>query len=335
MTKVIHIVAWVPLIYAAFFLIFFIRIYQNELVSLDEYILEKQVNYAADAAVEELLYTSHLDQDYNKGDYITIEPKLAVDEFTSIMCYYYDMIPSDYSYNYIKQHYFRALLVCAWDGVYACWNQESNVQKEYDFIMTPKIPYHYYEKMENGHLREVIVNLGMEKAYWLETELDATGKVGKVELHQYKETKLDPDVVLTNINDQVGDLLNYALYQSYSGGTGSGKAYALPALASSVKATNAVDKITVLGVIEGKASSLTSTITAECLGGARITANDPIIGYTTTDYGKIYAKQSFWKENLIPPYSGQPAYFDSIFEAAQNGYNDYLSYESYKEVPIK
>lgn len=334
MTKVIHIVAWVPLIYAAFFMIYFIRIYQNELVSLDEYILEKQVNYAADAAVEELLYTSHLDQDYNKGEYITIEPSLAVNEFTSIMCYYYDMIPNDYSYNYIQQHYFRALLVCAWDGVYACWNQESNANNEYEFVMTPKIPYHMYDTVD-GELQELIVNLGLEKAYWLSASLDANGTTGKVELNQYKEKKQDPDVVLTNINDQVGDLLNYALYQSYSGGSGSGKAYAVPALASQVKATNAVDKITVLGVIEGKASSLTTSITAECLGGARITANDPVIGYDTAKYGKIYAKQSFWRVNSIPEYTGQPAYYDSIFEAAQAGYNDYLSYDGYGEVYIE
>ena len=69
MSKTSSLVSWIALLYAALFFIYWIQIYQNELVAFDEFVLDKQVNYAADAAVEELLMTGDTDQDYNNGDY--------------------------------------------------------------------------------------------------------------------------------------------------------------------------------------------------------------------------------------------------------------------------
>lgn len=320
MTKVINVVLWVPLLFAAFFMIYFIRIYQNEIVAFDEFVLEKQINYAADAAVEELLYTSHLDQDYNKGEYITVEPDLAVTEYVSVLCDSWNMIYTDFNDEYVKAHNIKALIVCAYDGVYGYWYQKSETSG-YSFMCTPKIPYFYTD--DAG--RQYCLTLGLEKGY------SDNGEFGNdYTLNKYLPIDVPEDEQRTAINNQVGNILNYALYESYSGGKGSGKAFDIPDLASEVKGGQPVDKISIIGVVEGRSESFSTAITAECIGGAQVIESDPIIGYNlstgeVTDV-KVYARSSYWEKyiNSVPGTKTNPSYYDNAFEAAKAGYNDLL-----------
>ena len=341
MNKVLNVVLYIPLLYMVFFLIYWIQIYQNEQVSLDEFILEKQVNYAADAAVEELLNTGSLDQDYHNLDksdptlealdtsaIINVEPDLAVEEFASMLCANFSMLPTEYNMNIIKHKYIRALLICAYDGVYTYWRQE-NVKGAYEFMSTPKIPYFYTEN--EGELNQVqyCINLGYDYGY-------RDNNAGGYSLKKYNKITIPKDVQKTAINNQISELLNWALYQSYSG-AGSGKTFEIPALGSEIQGQQPVNGITVLGVVEGQATSSSSSITAECIGGARIVSADRVIGYTfetkkNSDGSevafeqKFYATASTWKSmsaELRSKYSwneNSAISFSSVFEAAENGY---------------
>lgn len=333
MSKTSNLVIWVALLFEVFFLIYWIRIYQNELVAFDEFVLDKQVNYAADAAVEELLLTGDTDQDYNKGDYMVVDPELAVTEFTSILTEDFDMVPTDFTRKLIQEQYIKTLLICSWDGVYAYWYQPINDTNEYGFVGTPKIPYFYTDKTG----RQWCLNLGLEKAY------SDNGNASNYKLNQYEliNGEIPEDIQLTAINNQVASILNYTLIQSYTGNNRT--AYEIPALASEVKGSQPVDQITVIGVVEGRATSTASVITAECIGGAQVTAADPIIGvkirYTSGTVAKVYAYSSWWKTHnplsspLIAGYADgatsltttSTEYFDTPFEAAQNGYYDLLT----------
>lgn len=337
MSRVTHLVQWIPLLYMCFFMIYWIRIYSNELIEFDEFVLDKQVNYAADAAVEELLMTGNTEQDYNKGDFIIVEPELAVIEFTSILAEDFNLIPTDFTHSQIQEQYIKTLLVCTWDGLYAYWYQPKNDTNEYGFMGTPKIPYFYTD--EDG--RQYCLNLGLEKAY------SDSGDANNYKLNQYElmEKPIPTDIQLTAINNQVADILNYTLIQAYGGNNRT--AYEIPALASEVSGAQPVDQITVLGVVEGQATVGTSAVVAECIGGAQITANDPVIGVTIRyDKGakaKVYAYSSYWQSQLgkmksanhnilgILQKDGSVAwnvvdaefeYFDTPFKAAEAGYYD-------------
>lgn len=331
MSKTSNLVIWVSLLYAAFFLIYWVRIYQNELVAFDEFVLDKQVNYAADAAVEELLETGDTDQDYNKGDYMVVEPELAVIEFTSILAEDFNLVPTDYTRQMIQEKYIKTLLVCTWDGVYAYWYQPKNSTNEYGFVGTPKIPYFYTDE-DTGV--QYCLNLGLEKAYC------DTGYSGDYKLNKY-ETITPPipkDIQLTAINNQVASILNYTLIQAYGGNNRT--AYEIPALASDVSGAQPVDRITVIGVIEGQAESASTVITAECIGGAQIIQADPVIGVKLRFNGgtvaNVYAYSSWWKTHGCPVGCSfadgassitetNTQYFDTPFEAAEHGYYDLLT----------
>lgn len=338
MSRVLHLVHWIPLLYIAFFLIYWIRIYNNELIEFDEYVLDIQVNYAADAAVEELLMTGDTEQDYNNGDYMTVEPSLAVDEFTSIIVEDFNYVPTDFTRQMIQEQYIKTLLICSWDGIYAYWYQPFNDTNEYAFVGTPKIPYFYTDKTG----RQYCLNLGLEKAYSDNGATDAESY--KLNKYQDLEDSIPRDVQLTAINNQVSEILNYTLIDAYSGNNRT--AFDIPALASEISGRQPVDQITVIGVVEGQASVGTDVITAECIGGAQVTKADPCIGVTVKYKNgltaNVYAYQSYWKQMgnamlvATSPIEGFVSgatlttditaadiqFFDTPFEAASEGYYD-------------
>ncbi|MCM1234721.1 MAG: hypothetical protein NC489_31855 [Ruminococcus flavefaciens] len=274
--------------------------------------------------------TGDTDQDYNKGDYMVVEPELAVIEFTSILAEDFNMVPTDYTRQMIQEKYIKTLLVCTWDGVYAYWYQPINSTNEYGFVGTPKIPYFYTD--DAG--RQYCLNLGLEKAY------SDNGDTGNYKLNPYEVMApgIPKDIQLTAINNQVAELLNYTLIQAYGGGNRT--AYEIPALASDISGAQPVDRITVIGIVEGQAESASTVITAECIGGAQVIQADPMIGvrlrFANGTVGKVYAASSWWKAHGCP-YGCSFAdgasdvtqtsneYFDTPFEAAENGYYDLLS----------
>lgn len=359
MSKVTHLVLWIPLLFSAFYLIFWIKIVQNEKVAFDEFVLEKQINYAADAATEELLMSPKLSQDYAEEGYVCIEPDLGKDEFISIMEYSMGYIPSDFNESLFANKYLRALVICGWDGYYAYWKQEVD-DGEYDLVRTPKVPYTY----EKDGI-QYSLNLGLESAFhdsnYTGTHQNAYGP-SKCEpfeniLDYEKDGKEPPtrDEQLQAINTQVGDALNYALYHSYSQGHML-KNYEIPDMASEVKGSQPVNKITVIGVVEGPATSAFTTVAAGCIGGARIVANDDVYAVKVNGYlGSpnlndicVYATASDWKKLGVDPdtlrvgaspnvcFEGtggvskslgtitNTQYYANCFDAAKEGYKDLM-----------
>lgn len=345
MSKVLSLVWFAPLLYVIFFFLYWIPIYQNELLSFDEFVLEKQVNYAADAAVEELLNTGNLDQDYHNLDkadpsysdidtssIINVEPDLAVKEYASMLCSNWQMNPTEYNINIIKNKYIKTLLVCAYDGVYAYWKQPI-ADGMYEFAGTPKIPYFYTINEGTPSQIQYCLTLGLEYGY-----SDAVSDDGEYSLKKFNKIPVDKDVQRTAINNQVAELLNYALCESYSTG-GYAKRYDIPALGSTVKGQQPISGITVLGVVEGQATSSASAITAECIGGARVTTADKIIGYDFTYRNgvdhmvKYYASTKTWEALKADGFIGDGGYtydessaviFNNVFEAAKAGYIDII-----------
>ena len=77
MSRHFYLVLWMPLLFIVLFMAYWITITSNSYTELEEYILGKQVNYATDSAIGEMLEFSTTDVDYSDGEFILVEPELA------------------------------------------------------------------------------------------------------------------------------------------------------------------------------------------------------------------------------------------------------------------
>ena len=333
MSKVIGIINFVPLIFATFFLIYFIRFQQNELVSFDEWVLEKQANYAADSAVEAMLANSpDIDISYQSGDYIKVDPNVGVRDYSEILALSFGMPSNDQTVNHMQSKYIKALAVCAYDGIYAFWTpQQVDTHGIALLTGTPKIPYFY---TQNGEQYQLNLNYKSGARYY--------NNAGHMTTHYYEGVESDSltDIVSearqkVAINSQVGDVFNYALHQAYADkGMGARENYALPDVVSDIKGSMPVQSVTIIGLTEGHRRSAFTPITAESIGGARIIDNDPILGccvYMNGSAGQAF--HAYVRESDVKKYAeegeGGAAFkifgynvaqvdevFDNVFDAA-------------------
>lgn len=349
MTKHFHVLLWIPLMYCALFILFWIKIYQNDAVSFEDYVLERQVNYAAESAVDELLDAGNLNQDYANGDFVTLEPDVALRDFSTTLCYDFRIIPTDQSLQDLMNKNLKTFVVCVYDGVYLYYRQQNETHGE-AIKQSPKIPYFYTDE-DSG--TQYCLTLNPEKGYW------DSGNAAQYKMHFYDKYDKAPsdDRQATAINDRVANLINWSLYEAYNKTDKSGMTVNIPATGETVRGEQPVRSPTVIGVVEGNIKSYGSTVVAECIGGAQLEETDQIIGFYLEDFpiyhieengivytgdealnkgasvsseltGKFYAKSSWWKQHTyakkyIPENKKNlMKYFDNEYEAAKNGYND-------------
>lgn len=335
MAKYFNILLWIPLLYAVLFLSFSVVIIVNEQISFEQFVLEKQSNYASDSAIDELLVASDISTDYGNGDVMKVEPSLALNDFAHTLCLDFDYVPTESTLNKVKQDNLRALLVCAWDGIYAHYKQKTETHG-YELKQTPKIPY-FYTNDKTG--KQYCLTLDPNKGYWDYDELKNPSNPSKgtvYKLHDYDiyDEKPSEDRQRVAINERVADILNWALYCTYTADTSETKV-AIPALSKTIRGDQPVNGPAVIAVVKGRKSVFTSAIVAESIAGAQIENADPVVGYTFEKgpnklTGKLYAYQSFWAKHpelVDASIEDSGLYFDSAFEAAAAGYNDLNLYD--------
>lgn len=352
MSKHFHISLWVPLLYSVLFFILWVRIYQNEIIDFEEYVLSKQANYAADSAIDALLYnTNDTNQDYASGDFITLEPDLAVEDYAHTLCLNYGYIPTDTTMNMVKNENIGAMVVCVYDGIYAYYQMQTDTTA-FELKQTPKVPY-FYTDSKSG--TQYCLTLNPEKGYW------DSGNANNYRINSYNNYDVKPsnDIQATAINDRVADILNWALVETYSSGK-HGKKVILPATGDTVRGNQPVSSPTVIAIVNGNKKVFSTSIIAESIGGAQLEVTDQVVGYTLNNAviyepyvdvngvkhygddaidqatangvhlqvesvlsGKYYAYASWWrKHSYLRNNLENGKYFDSVFEAASSGYND-------------
>ncbi len=345
--------------YCALFLIFWIEIYQNEAVAFEDFVLEKQINYASESAVDEMLAAGNLNQDYAEGDFLTLEPSVALRDFGVTLCYDFDIVPTEDSLKSVIDKNIRTLAVCVYDGVYLYYRQQTETHTV-EMKQSPKIPYFYTDKNTGV---QYCLTLNPDKGYW------DSGNSADYSMHFYDKYEVKPseDLQATAINDRVADLVNWGLYETYESEYDSDTSVSIPATGETVRGEQPVRSPTVIGVVDGNVKSYGTVVTAECIGGAQLEETDQIIGFrlvncplpTYTDSvsgityggdealakgaslsnsqnavlnGKFYARSSWWKrhsyfKDYLPASDADHPdldrkYFDDEYEAAKNGYND-------------
>lgn len=352
MSKHFHVMLWIPLMFAVLFFVFWIRIYQNDIIAFEEFVLDKQANYAADSAIEELLVASDLNQDYANGDFVQLEPQLAADDFAHTLCLDFGYIPTDITTQIVKDSNIRALLVCTYDGVYVFYKTQTETNA-YEFKQTPKIPYFYTDENTGT---QYCLTLDSRKGFWDYY----SGSSYKLHNYDVYDNAPSEDIQMTAINEQVADILNWALFETYSNGK-SDVAVRIPALSQTVRGDQPVKAPTVIAVVDGNKTVFSTYITAESIGGAQLESTVQVVGYTlinapiyepyvdvngikhygddakklwgdeanshieTVISGNFYAYTTWWKNHTYLKTDNKISngmYFDSVFDAARNGYND-------------
>lgn len=314
MTKMMSLTYFVVIFYMLFYVKFWYDLGASEYVSLQEYVLTEQVNHASDAAIDELLYSADLEQDYN-SDAILVQPDLAVREFSTILAKSYGYAVTEDTIKEVQDKYIKVLLVCAWDGVYAYYSQPTESHGD-GFVSTPKLPYFYTESEGSSLQKQYVLNLGMEKGYCDEVDTD-----GNYRLNNYDNISLTEDVQRTAINNRISEILQWSLMQVYGGS--SRTSYTIPAYASDISGGQPVEGVSVIGIVDDSSSNFVDDIIAMGLGGSKIEEADPIVGFTA-DGIKYYMRQSKIAQS---PYSGTAIErtFNSVFDAAKAGYHCVLS----------
>lgn len=321
--KHFHLLLWIPLLYTVVFAVFWIQIYVKEVIEFEDLVLEKQVNYATDSAIDELLESGKLSQDYNNEKFVTVEPELAKQDLEHTLSLNFDGIPTEGMKEYIDQHYIKCFVICTYDGIYE-YHMQQNETNNYALVQSPKIPYFYTDK-DTG--QQFCLTLDPKWGYWdFGTSEESYG------LHKFDEYTSAPSTTVQrqSINDQVAKIINWSLYENYKWGTND-TSITLPAIADTVRGEQPVIAPTVIAVVEGQDRIFNSTIIAESIGGSQFENADQIVGYTLTAgatvnnvsyVGRYYAKASWWKNHTeLKDYCENGHYFDDAFDAAKSGYN--------------
>lgn len=325
MSKYNYVMLFVPLMYAVLFFLYFVRIYQTEYIEFEEFVLEKQVDYAADSAIDEMLLSAYLSQDYNNGAYQTFEPRVAMEDYAATLCYDFGLIPTESNVQYVLDNRIRAMIICAYDGFYVCKRQQ-NETHAYQLTQSPKIPYFYTD--ETG--RQFCLTLDPDLGFW-DSGTEATYKVHQLDKYP-ASIRPSNDQQATAINNMVSDYLNNALFDTYSSGN-MDTIVDLPAIGNAVRGDQPVRTPTVIAVVDGIKKVFSTVITAESIGGAQIEDTVYNIGYTLQNAvingsiynGKFYATTEWWTNHpdvLNYRVEDKGKYFDSVYDAARDGYKN-------------
>lgn len=275
----------------------------------EEYRLQKANNYATDAAIDEMLYSDNLDQDYSDMSKVTLDPMRARDTYLKVLALTYDIPSTKESLNALSAQSLDLMVVCVYDGYYiiandATYDEDIDVNT-YVALPTTKFPYVYDDPTSD---KLYSLNLGFEKAY----ELDESGM-------REVASPLSKAQTLSEINKQISSELNTRLNAKISNGLS--KSINIPVL--STESNNNIENVSVLVFLNGVKFTTVKELSAFSIGGAKVEATRMVACYVRN------GKKMYCYTDLIPSTVAQPGNIrnwaehvvTSIEDAAALGYN--------------
>lgn len=264
---------------------------------LQERRLDIVVNYAVDAAVDEIVDNStDLGMDYVDQEKVVVEPDIALDTFCTLFLKSYGMSLSDENYSLVKTEYLPVFAVCAYDGYYIGQPTKINDGGAMDAIFSVKQPYMYKDGKKMYAL-----NLGLRDA-----KLFDEHSISKVKA---PITDLEQKII---INNNVSDALMETVYKQKEGSMFS--TIYIPTGMSDITRTNPIDRITVFTYLTNIDVGFGNAIETFGVGGARITKADNVGCYIKNGM-KMYT----FVEN-IPAGTDIIEMFETPIQAAEHGY---------------
>ena len=264
---------------------------------LQERRLDMVVNYAVDAAVDEIVDNStDLGLDYADIERVIVEPAVALDTFCTLFLKSYGMSLSKENYSLVKTEYLPVFAVCAYDGYYIGQPTRINNGGAMDLIFSVKQPYTY----KNGN-KLYALNLGLKDA-----KLFNEHSISKVNA---PISEIEQKII---INNNVSDALMQTVYKQKEGSMFS--TIYIPTGMSDITRTNPIDRVTVFAYLTNVDVGYGNAIETFGIGGSRITKAENV-GCYIKDGMKMYT----FVEN-IPPEIDVIEVFESPIQAAERGY---------------
>jgi hypothetical protein len=233
----------------------FIQYGRDTYQELQEQRLEHTVNYAVDAAVDELvLGTADLGMDYADYERINASPDVAMESFCRIFCKNYNMSLSKENYTTVKTEYLPAFLVATYDGYYIAEPIKINSSGAHDAIFSMKQPYLY--QTDDGSY--YALNLGLKDARMFDG-----ASISKT------DAPIDETAQKAQINNRISDALMAVIYRQKEGNMHS--AVYVPSSMTRIVTTNPVDRVTVMAYVSGIDAGYGELMEVFGIGGARVT----------------------------------------------------------------
>lgn len=318
MSKFFSAILLIPLFFLI--LIYFIgaAIMRADFNEFEEYRLQKVNNYATDAAVDELLYSDDLKQDYKDISKVTVDPLRARDMYLRILASNYDIPTTRDNLENLSAQYLDLMVVVGYDGYYILTNDAtaelSNgvTTDTYKVESSMKFPYVYRDANDKLYSYD----LGFEKALLL-----GSRSIDSV------DCPISKSKGLSLINQTINQEVNNRLAVKVDGGLL--KSINIPVEATSIgKVSNNIESISVLSFLNGVNFNTSKEMTAFSLGGAKVEPVRQVACYKRRDTSGNY-KKFYCYVDLIPSTVANPARIESwadyvvnsMEEAAAKGYS--------------
>lgn len=282
--------------------------YREEAIrEANEYNLDLSVNYAVDAAVEEMLIESQdLKLDYADFESVSVDPEVALDIYCEVLLENLGWAVTTENKQMIKGSCTPCFIVACYDGYYVGEPVQISKGGAYDILFSEKKPY-YYEATVNGHRLIYALNLGTKDCKWIDLDEGEIYKgynpLNEVQTRLIINTQISKDFMCTVYKNNFDEIdLRHEIF--------------IPDQTTAVSRTNAVLTPSVLTYVNNIWLGAGKPLESFAIGGARL---------THTDYVGTY----------IDPLTGRPSYcptrlktsdihFTHIYErpeyAAERGY---------------
>ena len=218
----------------AFVFVHFTTYYEEANREFKEHEVDVSVNYAIDAAVEEMLIsTVDLKLDYADFEYVSVDPEIALQTYCEVLLDNLGYAVTDENIQMIKTNNTPAFIVCGYDGYYVGQPTKISDAGTYDLLFSEKKPYMYYD---NGVIYSL--NLGGKDCKVIRNGIITKEKV-----------PLTVEQCRAKINAQVTEDFMKAVYDNNLGQVDMLSQIIVPGELTIVSRTNPVKTPTVLAYV--------------------------------------------------------------------------------------
>lgn len=309
--------------------IIFINFFQWQQQSIYEFEqrqMDLQVNYAVDAAVQEMLANGeHLGTDYASWGEMNLEPEYALDVYLAVLIRNLGWADSEQNRKDLIESSMPFFCVAVYDGYYMYSRQQEKVitttnngdnieNTVYEMRWTPKLPY--CETVGSGDSRVAyFYNLG-ETEYGTLRCYNGSVKAD----NPLSRTSEGPGSINRSkivVSGTLTDACNSAMFAGLEGNVDS-RIY-IPATFSEWSNSNPVDRPTVLVYMSPMFTESQYDVVTFGLGGARVDSNEFCIAYERNG-SKLYTFADMRDKVLASGVSQILDVYTSPKEAAEHGY---------------
>ena len=303
-------------IYMFSLLTLFFTTSEKDDTELETSLLSTAVDYAGEAAMLACIDREHLSMDYSTED-ILFTPDYIADAFAASMCISYGLPTTVENIERITSCI--PVMVLATNNGYfiAEWKQKDDDTSE--LIWEPKKPYIIDSNPDSQSGTIYCVQLNREAA----TIIDKS-TLSVTETTDYTSVPYSAEQVYQYANKTINNSVNAVLARYMKSFNRSEiDSFYLPVAANSHSGVNRVEQPTLIIIVRGLSINGSVQIDTSVVSGIRIDDRNYIVGWTSADGTRYYARYSSAAGQEALNNSG--VLFSSAANAAKAGYVPYLN----------